>query len=249
MIKLPRKPRKDLGSNFVHVIVQGINREFILDKDECIRKYIHLLDDKKQDLSIYIVAYCIMNNHVHLLIYYEKLDDLSKYMQKVNTSFAKYYNEMFERVGFVFRDRYKCQPILDKKYLINCIKYIHNNPVRANIVKRCEEYPYSSYKDFLQKDKIEDINQKTGADIDLTSVIEYKITGYFIDIDEDINEKIDYGVSDFCKKENIEIYKLLEDKVICKKIINYLKNEWQISYVDIMKKFNISRGTLQRMMG
>lgn len=245
---MPRESRENLDSNFVHVLVQGINREFILDKNEYIEKYLHLLKTKKKNLYIYIISYCIMNNHIHLLIYYNNLNDLSKYMQKVNTAFAKYYNQTLGRVGFVFRDRYKTEPILNERHLINCIKYIHNNPVKANIVNRCDEYTYSSYKDFLCENKINEIYIETGVNIDINSIIEQSNTEYFIDIDENIEMKMDIGIINFCKKENLHIYKLYEDRDICKKIIKFLKEEYKITYVNMMKKFDIPRGTFNGLI-
>lgn len=210
-------------------------------------KYIELMDSKKEDLSVYIIAYCVMNNHIHMLIHYKETADLSKYMQKLNTSFAKYYNQSEERVGFVFRNRYTCEPILNETYLINCIKYIHNNPVKAKIVNKCTEYPYSSYKDFYNQNKIKEIKQKTGIRILPDSIFEEGNIGYFIDIDENLEEKIDYAIVEFCKTNNIEIYKLYESEENLKKLVELLKNNYNVYYIDIMKKFQITKRNIKKL--
>ena len=95
-----------------------------------------------------------MDNHVQLLIKIENVDSMSRYMSKVNTSYAKYYNFINDKVGYVFRDRYRAEAIYSMNQLINCIKYIHENPVKAQIVSKAIEYEYSSIHDYV-KDNIE----------------------------------------------------------------------------------------------
>ena len=96
--------------------------------------------------KIKIISYCIMNNHAHMLIETEKISELSKYMQRLNTKYAMYYNKKYNRVGYVFRDRYKAEGIYSEEQLYNCIRYIYNNPVKAGICFKAEDYPYSNYK-------------------------------------------------------------------------------------------------------
>ena len=80
-------------------------------------------------------------------------------MQKINTTYSRFYNKKFNRVGYVYRDRYKSQTIVDRKHLINCLIYIHNNPLKAGIVSRIQDYKYSSYLEFLNGGTI--INDKS----------------------------------------------------------------------------------------
>ena len=80
-----------------------------------------------------------MNNHAHFLIYTQDLEDFSKFMHRVNLIYAQKYNKEKNRCGVLFRNRYESEPIYNEKYLINCIKYIHDNPVKAGIVKKNEE--------------------------------------------------------------------------------------------------------------
>ena len=70
-------------------------------------------------------------------------------MSNINTSYAQYYNKVEDRVGYVFRDRYRAEPIMTNSHLYNCISYIHNNPVKAGMVKTCGDYKYSSYNDYI----------------------------------------------------------------------------------------------------
>ena len=70
-------------------------------------------------------------------------------MHKVNTLYAIYFNKKYNRVGYVFRDRYKSQAIYSEKQLYTCINYIHYNPVKAGICKIASEYEYSSYNEYI----------------------------------------------------------------------------------------------------
>ena len=135
MTAVSRQVRENLKSSFFHVMIQGIRKEYIFSKEQYIRMYLKLLNEKRKELKIKIIAYCIMNNHAHLLMETKNIKELSKFMQKINGCYAKYYNFMEDRVGYVFRDRYKCQIIKNQKHLVQCIKYIHQNPVKAGMVK------------------------------------------------------------------------------------------------------------------
>ena len=126
---MPRNARKDIGSNYVHLIIQGINREYIFQEQEWKEEYIKILKSKIENIEI--LAYCIMDNHAHFLIYYTKLEELSELMRKVNTTYAMKYNKINKRKGFVFRDRFFTQPILNEMQLYNCLVYIHKNPINA----------------------------------------------------------------------------------------------------------------------
>lgn len=146
---MPRLSRKNLNTSYYHIIVQGINKEYIFDKERYIKKYHNLIINNLKKYDLKIIAYCIMSNHAHLLLYAEKTETMAEYMKSINTSYARYYNRNENRVGIVFRNRYESEPIYNQRYLLNCIAYIHNNPVKAKIVDSVERYKYSSYKDYI----------------------------------------------------------------------------------------------------
>ena len=143
---MPRLARKLLNGEFFHITVKGINGEYIFQDDKNKNEYLKLLKEK---INIDILAYCIMDNHAHILIKTENVDEMSKYMKKVNTSYALYYNKKNMREGYVFKNRFFSQQIEDRKHLFSCIVYIHKNPVKANIVRNMENYKFSSYNDYF----------------------------------------------------------------------------------------------------
>lgn len=146
---MPRTGRKNYISSFLHIMVQGINREYIFKKDVFKKLYVKLMNEEFQKFDINLLAYAIMENHTHILIKYTKIEDVSYCMHKINQTFAQIYNKSEDRVGYVFRDRYKCEQIIDEAHLYNVLAYIHFNPYKARLVEKLADYNYSSYKDYI----------------------------------------------------------------------------------------------------
>jgi REP element-mobilizing transposase RayT len=149
---MPRRARREHETSFFHVIVQGIEKKFIFNRKEYIERYIDLLFyEKEKNKKVRILAYCIMNNHAHILLGVENVKSLSEYLRVVNARYAMFYNNKEQRVGYVFRDRYKSEPIYNHDYLYKCLAYIHLNPVEAGMVDEPNMYKYSSYNDYIKK--------------------------------------------------------------------------------------------------
>lgn len=216
---MPRNPRNYLQTCYFHVITQGLNKSYIFKSKDEIKYYIKLMYCLKDEYNIKIIAYCIMNNHAHILIESSNIKNLSKYMQRLNIRYGIYYNKKHKRVGYVFRDRFKSQGIYSEKQLYNCMKYIFDNPVKAGICKNAKEYTYSNYKEVPIFD--EEDNS-------------------FIDEDEN---KINCGqiIDEYLKYNNINMHDLKKDKIRLKELINILHNKYNISLRKIAKETNISR--------
>lgn len=248
---MSRIPRKSLDTSFFHVIVQGINKEYIFCKELYIKEYLKFLNMYNKKYKVEIVAYCIMNNHAHMLIYTDKIEEMSKFMHSVNTAYAKFYNFMKDgRVGYVFKDRYLSEPIHDKRYLIKCIQYIHFNPVKANMVNNPQDYKFSSYNKYLcNKDNIniKCLNNILDCNDYNLIVSEGKNLDICMDIDINKSSILESRIKDFeqIMNKNIdEIFINTEDK---KQLIDYLKRGYKIRYVDIMKKLNISGWEMEKL--
>jgi len=154
---MSRLARQDQETAYYHIMVQGIDRDYIFGNKENKTEYIKRVEKQKNE-EVRIYSYCIMSNHAHFLIHTRTITDLSLMMKKINTSYAVYYNGITNRTGYVFRDRFKSQGICDERYLISCMVYIHNNPLKASVTKNIEDYGFSSYNDYLRGEgKITDI--------------------------------------------------------------------------------------------
>lgn len=245
---MPRKASKDLSASFFHVIVQGVNKEYIFDKEHYIKKYLSLIDKYKRTYNIEILAYCIMNNHAHLLLQIQDYKQMSYFMHKINCIYAQFYNYKENRVGVVFRNRYVSEAISDIKHLKSCIKYIHMNPVKAKIVTSCSQYKYSTYNDYItgkgvtENKFLEDIfGQQEYSKI--FSEADDNIV--FYDIERN-NYEIIENILEFYKNQNkMSLSEIIANKRILKEIINILKSEYKVSYVDIRKKLGISKGKFE----
>ncbi len=146
---MPRIGRKYYISSFLHIMVQGINKEYIFQKDYFKKLYLKLINENFNKEDIHLIAYVIMENHAHILINYNNIANVSDCMHTINQTFAQMYNKIKGRVGYVFRDRYKCEQIKDEAHLYNVLAYIHFNPYKAKLIKKLADYKYSSYKDYI----------------------------------------------------------------------------------------------------
>ena len=236
------------GSLFHHIMVQGINKEFIFDDKECVQEYKKIIIEKLKDSNINILAYCIMNNHAHFLIYSPQIEYIVKFMQKINTTYSRFYNKKFNRVGYVYRDRYKSQTIVDRKHLINCLIYIHNNPLKAGIVSRVQDYKYSSYREYKGGYGI--FNSKL---LEILQVSENEIKSIILsqsDIDSEEFASIDFQkeIDKFIEKKGIKSIAKLNKSDVKKELIVFLKDTCKMKNVDIAKALNISRTTIYRIL-
>ena len=112
---MPRIGRKNLNTSFFHIIVQGLNKEYIFKNIRYIKEYRKLILNNISKYDVKIIAYCIMNNHAHILLYTERTEEMAGYMKSINTIYARYYNKSENRVGFFFLNRYKKEPIYKEK--------------------------------------------------------------------------------------------------------------------------------------
>jgi len=96
-----------------------------------------------------LYAYCLMDNHVHLLLNTNH-DDLAETMKSITVRYASFYNWKYNRVGHVFQDRFKSEPVENERQLLAVIRYIHNNPVKAGMVDKPADYEWSSFSNYIQ---------------------------------------------------------------------------------------------------
>ncbi len=142
---MPRKPRLFLPYQPQHIVIRAHNRDPILANGDDFRFFYKCLRDAARRNSLAIHAWVFMHNHMHLLATPGSAQSLPKTMQSVGRRYAQYYNRCYHRSGALWEGRYKCSLVDTDRYLLSCYQYIELNPVRAAIVKKPEDYPYSSY--------------------------------------------------------------------------------------------------------
>lgn len=145
---MPRQMRVQSRTKIYHVMIRGNEKRNLFLDDEDKRKFLDILMEKNKEQKYAIYAYCLMENHVHLVIN-EGEDEISRIMKRINTSYAYYFNNKYHRAGHVFQDRFKSEAIEREKYLLAVVRYLHNNPVKAGITSNIAEYQWSSYNDLV----------------------------------------------------------------------------------------------------
>ena len=156
---MPRQARKVSELNIYHVILRGINRQIIFEEDNDYLQFISILKYYKNRCDFKIYAYCLMNNHIHLLIEHSSTN-METIMKKIEVKFVRWYNTKYQRVGHLFQDRYKSEPINDMRYFLTVFRYINQNPFHAGLESVIGTYPWSSYQEYLAlDDSFIDINK------------------------------------------------------------------------------------------
>ncbi len=146
---MPRKAREKAECSIYHISVRGNNKQNIFLDDNDRIEYLARLRRYKERYKVCIYAYCLMTNHVHLLVF-DNGQDISRFMQGLNLSYAIYFNKKYNCSGHLFQDRFTSNIVKNEAYFVYVSKYIHLNPVRAQIVKRAEEYKWSSYSTYIE---------------------------------------------------------------------------------------------------
>lgn len=143
---MPRQARKKSETGIYHIMLRGVNQQQIFEDSEDYGKFLRILKVCKEISEFKIFAYCLMGNHIHLLIQ-EVKEPIEQVMKRITTRFVYWYNIKYRRSGHLFQDRFKSEPVEDDAYLFTVIRYIHQNPIKAGISENLD-YEYSSYNEF-----------------------------------------------------------------------------------------------------
>jgi putative transposase len=143
---MPRKRRFFLPGVPAHVLQRGNNRQAVFFHDNDYRVYLDWLGTAAKEHDCAIHAYVLMTNHIHLLMTPREGEAISATLQAVGRRFVPYINHCYGRTGTLWEGRFKASAVQEEGYLLACSRYIELNPVRAGMVERPEDYPWSSYR-------------------------------------------------------------------------------------------------------
>ncbi len=147
---MARQLRVEFENAFHHITSRGNQRDKIFYDAADREKFLEILSRTKERYGFLLHAYALMDNHYHLLMETPKAN-LSQIMQNINTSYTVYVNRKYQRHGHLLQGRFKGIIVDKDKYLISLSRYIHLNPVRAKLVKRPVDYPWTSYSAFIEQ--------------------------------------------------------------------------------------------------
>jgi len=145
-----------------HVMARGNNRNNILEENKDL--FLEVIGQYQKRFQFKIYAYVVMDNHFHMVVECGRKNNISRIMQPILLSYSCYYRNRNKYVGHVWQGRFKSKIIEGEKYIIECIDYIHQNPVKSNIVNNAKEYLWSSAK-FYEYDE----TQQNGVEVSLYS--------------------------------------------------------------------------------
>ena len=140
---MPRKAREKSETGIYHVMIRGSNKQEIFHDDQDFARFLETLELVKRKTELKINGWCLMANHAHLLLG-EGQEAISLAMKRIGVSYAWFYNWKYQTTGHLFQDRFRSEKVEDDAYLMTVIRYIHQNPVKAGIVKRTLDWNWSS---------------------------------------------------------------------------------------------------------
>jgi len=148
---MPRKPRQHSALNIYHIVVKGINNQLLFEENKDYLKYLEILRLHKENCHFDLFAYCLMSNHIHLLIRTNEVS-LESIFRKINTAYANWFNMKYNRCGPLQDGRYYSEPIDSLDYLLSALRYIHKNPVKSGLEKNVgSKFPWNSYHAYTRK--------------------------------------------------------------------------------------------------
>lgn len=153
---MPRKARERSITGIYHIMMRGINRQNIFEDEEDCERFIQALKQYKEKCGYKIYAYCLMGNHLHILMKVGN-EPLEQIMRRICGSYVYWYNWKYGRIGNLFQDRFKSEPVENDIYFLTVMRYIHQNPIKAGISAKVEDYKWSSYSEYISKPKVADI--------------------------------------------------------------------------------------------
>lgn len=127
-----------------HVINRGNAKATVFHKDQDYEAFESLIGQACDRLAMRVCGYCLMPNHFHLLLYPHDDGDLSRWMQWLMTSHVRRYHKVHQSSGHIWQGRFKAFPIQADDHLLVALRYVERNPLRARLVRKAEDWPWSS---------------------------------------------------------------------------------------------------------
>lgn len=258
---MPRIARDYNKLKVYHTIIRGIDKQDIFYSEKDRIKFIEIIKSSKEKYNYRLYAYCLMDNHVHLVIY-DKNEEISKIMQSIQISYASYFNKKYERTGHLFQDRFFSKKVENREYLKMLCRYIHQNPLKAGI-SQTEEYKWSSYQKYIRFNKLVDtelllsifsenideakeefikfhnINKEENKQNEINDMIEYEMYEKISD------EEVRKYVCEILKISNI--HEILQfNKEIRDEQLSKLKQIKKISIRQLSRVIGINRKIIER---
>ena len=152
---MPRKAREKGRAGIYHIMQRGINQQQIFEDDEDNEKLLDVLGECKILSGFELFAYCLMGNHTHFLMKTHE-EELDRIFKRIGARYVYWYNNKYQRCGHLYQDRFRSETIESDRQFLAVLRYIHQNPVKANLCGSVGKYKWSSYNEYLGESRIVD---------------------------------------------------------------------------------------------
>lgn len=229
---MPRQPRRKSHSKVYHCMLRGVNKQDIFFEKKDYLEFEDIIRKTKKKFLYQLYSYVLMPNHIHLEIKDEN-QKLSPIIHSMATSYANYFNKKYERTGHLFENRFQSKNVENTCYILNLVRYIHQNPLKAQISKM-EEYRWSSYLEYFNDAEIREKDRIVDTE---------KVLELFLPKKEKIQAiKEFYQFNKKCLKfhESLELLEYeIKNKLTDEEVIYFIKEELGIDNIQEIQKYNI----------
>lgn len=245
---MPRSAREKSKTGIYHIMLRGIDKRDIFLTGNDYRKFLHYIELAKEKSGFSLLAYCLMTNHVHMLLK-EGKEEIGDSIRRIAVGYAQYHNRIHRRTGHLFQNRYQSEPVNDDTYLLVVTRYIHQNPLKAGIVKSIDNYQWSSYNLFLN-------DNETIIDKEFTKKYFASIKS-FIEFNKQINDDQCLEFTNKVRYTDDEVKSIISRIVEIEKlptletkdrneVLKRIKNETGASSRQLEKVLGVGRSIIQK---
>lgn len=248
---MPRLPRIHIEDTLYYITCRGDYDRLIFADEKDFNVFFELLKKYKNQYGFRLYAYVCIPNHFHLLLELPRRSQedykggISEIMHDLNSSYTKYFNGRYQRKGHLFRERFKATLVDKQPYLLKLTAYIHMNPQRLNLVSDAKEYPYSSYRFYLDKEAApqELIKEEKGEALSLLTDEGYehyveKIVKELTDLHKPLKKGV-LGGEDFKNKVRQALNSSQEEKIEEKRKTRFLEKAGIVALVVLLVSFSL----------
>lgn len=152
---MPQRKQIFIPHSYYHIYNRGHNKQTIFLNNKDYQRYLKRLKEYFKKHQVSLLCYCLMPNHIHLILRQEDTKSIERFIHRLHTSYTMYFNKKYERLGAVFQGRFKAKIIESDEYLLHVSRYIHQNPLEILRAQgpalKLEEYFWSSYGEYINK--------------------------------------------------------------------------------------------------
>ena len=226
---MPRQARRKSHSGVYHCMLRGINKQDIFFDEGDYSEFQNIIRKTKKIFFFKLYSYVLMPNHIHLEIKVEH-QRLSPIIHSMATSYANYFNKKYERVGHLFANRFQSKNVEDSYYILNLIRYIHQNPQKAGI-SEVDKYSWSSYSEYFKNQNLKDEDKIVDTEEILLMLSNNK--------EKAKKEFFEFNGKNTKFENSVELLEYeMRNRLTDVELIYFIKNELKINNIQEIQKYN-----------